>query len=144
MFDMFICVVLAYTMLIGCLMFITHHKQKLLKVIDWANTKKNKMFSDDNWNTTEKLQEMKEIKNEGYSALESIKFFLNDPYSTCQFLQEIVVPEFNKHARQTEKVPVNLSEKRLRRIILEKAEQYYATSDPLLEILAESFVAKTR
>src|SRR3989344_8819900 len=107
--DVILYVILAYAVLIGCIVLITSNKQKILH---WIKTKKNRTFPDDNWDTVEKLKEMKEIEKESFGALGSIRFFLNDPYVTYQFLKETVVPEFNKYAQADEQISPDLPEKK--------------------------------
>ncbi|MDP3731232.1 MAG: hypothetical protein Q8R34_01935 [bacterium] len=134
-------VVLAYAVLIGCILLIISNKQK---ISHWIKAKKNRVLPDDNWDTAEKLKEMKEIETESFGALGSIRFFLNDPYVTYQFLKETVVSEFNKHAPIDEQIPPDLPEKKMRQEIIQKAEEYHLTKSPLLEVLADSFIARTR
>ena len=90
-----------------------------------------------------KIKEMKQIEKENFKTLGDLKVFLNDPQLSFADLKETVVQEFNRHASSEEQISLNLSEKIMRKTILEKAEQYYVTSDPLLEILVESFLAET-
>ena len=132
--DVILYVILAYAVLIGCIVLITSNKQKILH---WIKTKKNRTFPDDNWDTVEKLKE-------SFGALGSIRFFLNDPYVTYQFLKETVVSEFNKYAQADEQISPDLPEKKMRQEIIQKAEEYHLTKNPLLEVLADSFIAGTR
>lgn len=142
--DIILYVIFAYAVLIGCIVLIISNKQKIKKFFNWIKAKNNRTLSDDNWDKAEKLREMKEIEQEGFGALRSIRFFLNDPYVTDQFLKEMVVPEFNKHAPTDEQIPPDLPEKKMRKEIIRKAEEYQLTKSPLLEVLADSFIAKTR
>ncbi len=95
------------------------------------------------WDHLMKTREMKAIGKRGFKTLGTIQSFLQDPYVNYQFLRETLAPEFNRYASPGEQIPLTLSERKMRKMIWQKAEEYYLTSDPLLEILAESFTAKT-
>lgn len=142
--DIILYVILAYAVLIGCILLITSNKQKIKRIFHWIKTKKNRILPDDNWDAVEKRKEMKEIEKESLGALGSIRFFLSDPYVTYQFLKETVVPEFNKYAQADERIPPDLPEKKMRQEIIQKAEEYHLAKNPLLEVLADSFIARTR
>ena len=110
--DIILYVILAYAVLIGCIVLVTSNKQKIKQIFNRVKAKKDRMPPDDNEDTAEKLKEMKEIEKEGLGALGSIRFFLKDPYVSYQFLKETVVPEFNKYAPADERISLDLPEKR--------------------------------
>lgn len=136
-------VILSVLSLYGLLILGLYSAKRLTK---WVKKQKNRSSAkralDEDRDIVMKLKEMKEIEKENFRALGQIKVFLSDQHLDNKLLRETVIPEFNRNAPAPEHFLLNLSDKKLRLAIQEKAEEYYATSNPLLEILAESFVAR--
>src|SRR3989344_4171198 len=129
----FIALALIYILMIKGGSFKSFFRRRLLRRI-----------KEDAWERFRKIKEMDKIDEANIKALGNIKLFLADIVGGMndELLNKMIIPEFNRNAPDSEKIPLNLTGKKLRRTILEKAEQYHAIHDPLLQILAESFVAQ--
>ena len=118
---------------------------KTVKRIRANRTRKNiENTIEEGWDRARKMREMNAIEQESFQALGHVRIFLNDLELKYQYLKEEVVPEFNQQVSADERIPTDLPEKKLRKLIQKKAEEYYDTFNPLLMVLAESFVAKMR
>ncbi len=97
---------------------------------------------EETWDKIWKRQEIKQIEKENAGVLKNIKIFLgNNGLSVDnKFLRESVVSEFNRNVQEDERIPLDLPDKKLRKAVKEKAEEYYAIGSPLLKILEESFI----
>lgn len=103
---------------------------------------KIKKITEEDLDRNIKMKEMDEIEKENFKALGVIKIFLSEESLDNKFLREVIIPELNRNSPASEQLPLNLSDKKLRKTIQEKAEEYYTTNDPLLEILAEAFMTR--
>lgn len=144
--NTFLYLIIAYSLLIGSFILVTTYKSKIKKMFhsikEVRDRKLLKRLADETLEQIRRRKEMNEIEEENFKSIGRIQVFLVDSYITHWYLIETVIPEFNKHAQSNDQIPLNLSDKNTRKLILEKAEEYFLASDPLLEVLAESFVTK--
>ena len=127
MFELILRILLFYGLLIGCIILIVHNKARIKNLIDSIKARGDKKLikalADESWDRAMKMKEMNEIEKENFKALGHIRVFLVNKILDDNFLKENVIPEFNRNAPVSEQLPINLTGKKLRKAIREKAEE---------------------